>query len=253
MKEITKRLLPFLLAVLLVVSIVLPADAAPSSEKIITTPTGYTRAEDVEYQEYTGSFYDPKAKKNVTMTILSNWGARGEDALFLTSYADDFYTGSNTYDSFAQLSGSKQQNQVPSSDLFLALQDFMESNHTFYTEYDGSKNVRAFYKYTDCVSNDTTQVSVLYRGTMVTSEWNQGNIWNQEHCWPQSKKNSDWQNGDIMHLRPANPSENSSRSNDCYGESGGSSYYDPGISVRGDCARIVLYTYVRWGNTSKRA
>ena len=54
---------------------------------------------------------------------------------------------------------------------------------------------------------------------------------------------------DIMTLRPATPSENSSRGNTAYGES--SSFCDPGVSVRGDCARMVLYTYVRWGNSGK--
>ena len=55
-------------------------------------------------------------------------------------------------------------------------------------------------------------------------------------------------------LRPTATSENSSRSNTAYGESG--SYYDPNdessgtYNLRGDCARIVLYVYVRWGNTS---
>ena len=251
MRERTKRLLPLLMALLLVVSIVLPANAAPASQKIITTPTGYTKAEDVDYLEVTGQFYDPVAKKNITKTIVANWGARGEDALFLTSYATAFYTGTNTYASFAQLSGSTQQNQVPSSALYQALQDFMEAKHTFYTEYDGSKNVRAFYKYTDCVSNDTSQVSLLYQGHMKTSEWNKGEIWNQEHCWPQSKCTSNWQIGDIMQLRPADPSENSRRSNDSYGEKQTSDYYNPGVSVRGDCARMMLYMYVRWGNTGK--
>jgi len=52
-----------------------------------------------------------------------------------------------------------------------------------------------------------------------------------------------------MMLRPTWVSENSSRGNTAYGESG--SYYDPGESTRGDCARIVLYVYTRWGNTGR--
>lgn len=251
MKNITKRILPLLLALVLVCASFITVSAKPAAEKIVTTPTGYTKAGDVDYLKVTDEFYDPKAKKDVTLTVVANWGARGENAVFLSSYAVDFYTAGNTYQDFSGLSGSKQQKQVPESALFKALQVFMESNHTYYTEYKGSKNVRAFYKYTDCVSNDTTQVSVLYRGTLVTSQWNSGDIWNQEHTWPQSKCTSDWQVGDIMQLRPSNPSENSGRGNDCYGEKSSSDYYDPGISVRGDCARMMLYMYVRWGNTSK--
>ena len=54
-----------------------------------------------------------------------------------------------------------------------------------------------------------------------------------------------------MHLRPSNPSENSRRGNTAYGKSSG--YYNPnknGENVKGDCARIALYMYVRWGLNS---
>ena len=57
-----------------------------------------------------------------------------------------------------------------------------------------------------------------------------------------------------MMLRPTTTTENSSRGNEAFGESG--SYYDPNdesngqYNLHGDVARIVLYVYVRWGNTS---
>ncbi len=240
MKRNSIRIFSLLLAVLLVFSIVPhEVDAAPSSSKITTTPTGYTSASDVIYQ--TGTVNGKQ--------IIKNWGARGETCVFLSSKAASFYTGSNTFANFSQMSGSNKQNSVPSSELFLALQSFMTSQHNFYTYYDGNKNVRNFYKYTDCVSSDTSTVALFYRGGLVSSTWDSGNTWNQEHCWPQSKLNNSEQIGDIMHLRPSNPSENSSRGNTPYGT--GSSYYDPGVSVRGDCARIVLYMYVRYGLSSK--
>ena len=56
-----------------------------------------------------------------------------------------------------------------------------------------------------------------------------------------------------MMLRPSCVRENSDRGNSAYGESLG--YYDPNsasngrFNLHGDCARIVLYTYVRWGVT----
>jgi endonuclease I len=56
-----------------------------------------------------------------------------------------------------------------------------------------------------------------------------------------------------MTIRPESESNNSSRSNTAYGISSG--YYFPNLNskydLRGDCARIVLYTYVRWGETNK--
>ncbi|MBQ2701948.1 MAG: endonuclease, partial [Clostridia bacterium] len=65
--------------------------------------------------------------------------------------------------------------------------------------------------------------------------------------WPNSKGDGNSEN-DIIMLRPTASDVNSSRGNKAYGESSG--YYDPGASVKGDCARIVLYVYTRWGNTT---
>ena len=240
MKTLLKRMSAGLLALFIVISLVsASAYAAPASSKIYTTPTGYDEASDVQY-----------VKSNVSgKQVISNWGARGEDCVFLSTYAENFYTGEYTFANLSSLSGGTSQSNASSSQLYKELQELMTSRHTFYTYYDGNKNVRDYYKYTDCVSNDTSEVALLYRCTMVSSKWDSGNTWNQEHMWPQSKLSNSQQIGDIMHLRPANPSENSSRGNTAYGE--GSKYYNPGPSVRGDCARIVLYMYVRWGVTNK--
>lgn len=233
MKRLNKSIAAILLLLCMLCTMLPVANAAPASQKIYTEATGYTSASDVKY--------------NILNGYISNWGARGEDCVFLSQYAIDFYTGSYTYDYFCTLSGSKYQDQVPDSELYKTLQELMSSKHTFYTYY-GSSSLHDYYKYTDCVSNDTSQVSLLYRGYMETSSWNKGSIWNQEHMWPKSKLSGDKPIGDIMHLRPANPSENTSRGNTAYGESSG--YYDPGVSIRGDCARTALYMYVRWGATS---
>lgn len=232
MMSVSKRIGAGFLAFLLVFCLIpLSGEAA---EKITTTPTGYISATDVNYVK------DGK--------YIANWGARGEDCVFLSSYAEDFYTGSNTFEVLSTLTGGSNQTNAPYSALYKQLQKLLTSKHTFFTYYDDPKNVRDFYQYTDCVSCDISQVALLYRGGLVTSAWNSGNIWNQEHVWPKSKLSTREQIGDIMHLRPANPSENTARSNTAYGM--GSGYYDPGVSVRGDCARMVLYMYVRWGVTS---
>ena len=235
MKNLLKRISAALLALLTALSVLsVSITAAPSNSQIITAPTGYTSASDVVYVK--------------NDNIIANWGARGEDCVFLSTYASDYYTGQYSFAALSALTGGTNQSDASSSALFSELQELMESTHTFYTYYDGNKNVRKYYMYTDCISSDTSQVALFYRGGLETSVWNSGNIWNQEHMWPQSKLSSSEQIGDIMHLRPSNPSENSSRGNDSYGI--GSSYYDPGVSVRGDCARIALYMYVRWGKTN---
>jgi endonuclease I len=207
--------------------------AAPSSTFITTTPTGYDSADDVRY-----------VTANVSgRTVVTNWGARGETCVFLTQYVDGYYT--NDYNTMAGWAGTTSSNAT-SSQMYQELKKLMTNSHVFYTYYDGNKNVRNFYKYTDCVSNDTSKVALIYRGGLVSSAWDGGNTWNQEHCAPQSILNKVSQpTGDIMHLRPSNPSENSSRGNKTYGTRSGN--YDPGVSVRGDCARMMLYMHVRWG------
>lgn len=236
-----RKVLALFLALVLVFSLGAntAVQAAPSSKFITTTPTGYDSADDVQYKTYSVS----------GRTVISNWGARGEECVFLTTYADAYYSGNYEWDTLSGVKGGTTQTNAHFSQLYSQLQRLMTDTHVYYTYYDDSQSVRAFYKYTDCVSNNTSQVSLLYRGGLVTSAWNSGKTWNQEHVWPKSKFSEDLKiRGDLMHLRPANPSENSSRSNTAYGESSG--YYNPGPSVRGDCARMILYMYVRWGLSS---
>ena len=57
--------------------------------------TGYTKASDVVYATHQASV------GSRTKTIVSNWGARNETCVFLTSYATDYYSGNNTYDVWA--------------------------------------------------------------------------------------------------------------------------------------------------------
>ncbi len=200
---------------------------------ITTTGTGYTCAEDVVYKK-TGSY-------------IHNWGARGEDCTFLSSYAEDFYTGSYTYENLSTERGGTTQSNASSSDLYKKLKTLMTNAHDYIIGYQATRDL---YKYTDCLRSNNSKISSFYSGTTLNGEWDGGNTWNREHCWPRSKcinQSKAQDSADIMMLRPTSVNENSSRGNTAYGESGG--YYDPGESTRGDCARIVLYGYVRWGNT----
>ena len=239
MDRLSRKLISFILVICLLFILLMPVGAAPSAVEIVTTPSGYTTAADVVY---------------VTEgDIVLNWGARGEDCTFLTTYAQSYYTDGIEYDDLSQLSGGTSATDAPDSELYDALQDLMVSKHTTFTKYGGSSalDCKKFYHYTDCMLSDPSYVSTLYRGTIVGGPWDGGKSYNQEHVWPQSKciGTASQDVGDLMQLRPAVPNENSSRNNTAYGESDG--YYDPGISVRGDCARTLLYVYTRWGNTGK--
>ncbi len=198
-------------------------------------PTGITCAEDVEYVKV-GSY-------------VCNWGARGEDCTFLSTYAQAYYTGNYTFEKMSVLAGGTQQT-APSSALYTSLKSMMEKKSTHTTSY---QETRDLYKYTDCLQNDYSHISSFYSGKELNGAWDGGATWNREHTWPNSKIDNNGEN-DIMMLRPTWVQENSSRGNMAYGEKGASGYFYPNqtttYDVRGDCARIVLYVYTRWGVTN---
>lgn len=192
---------------------------------------------------------------------IKNWGVREQVATFLSQNAEAFYRDNGTsYQALSSLAGSSNVNSVPSSALYKKLQTLMSSNHSKQTSYG---ETRYLFPYTDCQNSGKTSnaISSFYSGVSIGPDWDQGITWNREHSWPKSKtayksvQNSSINEAtDIMTLRPTASSENSSRGNDAYGIGG--SYFNPNTfaggnyDLRGDCARIALYVYVRWGNTS---
>ncbi len=225
--KIASVITALLVAVSLPTSVTVQTDAA-------TTATGYTKASDVDYVTSGG--------------YIVNWGARDEDCTFLSKYAQSYYTGSYSYSTLSQKSGGSSQTNASSSSLYSALQSMMKSEHDHQTSYG---ETRSLYRYTDCVSNNYNNISSFYSGKTLSGAWDGGSTWNREHTWPNSKGLGGNDENDIMMLRPTWVQENSSRGNTAYGQSSG--YYDPngeGQNLRGDCARICLYVYVRWGNTS---
>ncbi len=109
--------------------------------------------------------------------------------------------------------------------------------------------------------NKSGYIIGYYDGKSMNGTWDGGNTYNREHTWPQSKgANKKYPMGyDMQSVRPANASINSSRGNKAYGES--ASYYDPNTisinntdynkknngSYRGDCARVIMYDYIVYG------
>ncbi len=231
MKTFTKAILCAALSLLLVI----PSFGAFTAK---AAGAGYNSASDVVYKK-TGNY-------------IHNWGTREEDCTFLSPNAEAFYTGSNTYASLSANSGGSSQNSAPSSNLYKSLQSLMKSKHTHQTNYGETRDQ---YRYTDCEKNDSSTISSFYSGKTLSGNWDSGATWNREHTWPNSKGLGGADEDDIMMLRPTSTSENTSRGNTAYGKS--SSYYNPNgeangkYDLRGDCARIVLYVYVRWGNTSR--
>ena len=228
MKSQSKRIVSLLLSLAMLVSLV-------SGMSLVSV-----QAASVDYV-YSGNY-------------VYNWGQRDELATFLSPMSEDFYTDNNVaYTTLASLSGASSTSDVPYSDLYDALHQLMYDNLDSPTSYDATRDQ---FKYTDC-ENSGGSISSFYSAKAIGPSWDSGSTWNREHVWPNSKSNGGSDSNtqretDIMMLRPASVSENSSRSNTAYGE--GSKFYDPnelGQNVRGDAARIVLYVYVCWGGSDQ--
>ncbi len=183
-------------------------------------------------------------------SYVYNWGEREEIATSLSQMALDWYEDEGTsYAELSKLSGASSTGSVPSSALYKELQSLMKGAHSYITSYSATKSM---YQYTDC-ENGGGKISSFYSGKAVGPTWD--GSFNREHTWPNSKGLGGSDEDDVMMLRPTSYSENSSRGNTAYGRSSG--YYNPNSEsngqhdLRGDVARICLYVYCRWGNTSK--
>ena len=179
-----------------------------------------------------------------------NWGKRDTTATFLTTYAASYYTGSYSFDVLSKKSGSQATGAkaIYDSDLGKALHTMLASKQTRTTSYNDTKEL---YRYTDCQQN-ADKISSFYSGKAIGPGWGEGENWNREHTWPNSKGLNGADENDIMMLRPTAVSENSNRGNDAYGE--GRGFYDPNEfkkQLHGDVARLMLQHLIRWGNTNK--
>ena len=185
-----------------------------------------------------------------------NSGTRNVVCTTLSGTSADLYYANYDYDDLSELSQSQ---------LFSKLQTLMRTTHTYISSYND-----CHYKanQTDCTNGSGSNVSLIY--TSYSATMDQWNGWNREHVWPKSLGGNSQTGGgaDMHHIRPADASVNTSRSNKKYGEAGSnptakyganpasgylgghynSTYYEPLDNVKGDVARICLYVYVRWNS-----
>ena len=177
-------------------------------------------------------------------SYIYNWGTRGEVATSLSDEAIAFYADNNTsYDVLSSYSGGTGKSDAPNSALYRELQNLMKSNHSYINGYSANNNL---LQYTDC-QNGGGKISSFYSGKEIGPSWDSGKTWNREHTWPNSKGDASGSGeNDIMMLRPASVSENSSRGNNAYGESSG--YYNPNSESgsKYDLRSLGLYQYRLW-------
>ncbi len=114
-------------------------------------------------------------------------------------------------------------------------------------------DARYILNITDQDPLNSNNVILVYLGTSVSGTWDVGVTWNREHVWPQSlmmtttlTNTSKNIGSDLHNLKPANPSENSSRGNKYYDYFTTTSSYAPREEVRGDLARILFYMIVMY-------
>ena len=191
-------------------------------------------------------------------TFSYNTGTRGVTCTALSTKASAYYTGSYVYSTLS----TKSASVIKSS-----LATLMTNTHTTKTSYS---NVASYSKYSDATSGSSSKLTLFYTSKSVNSAWDSGNTWNREHVWPQSLGSFTTTNcgSDMHHVRPADVRVNATRGNLPYGYVRGgsystatttsgtvggyytSSYFEPLDNVKGDVARILLYCYVRWGESN---
>ena len=142
------------------------------------------------------------------------------------------------------------------NDLLLELRDLVTTTHTTQITY-GDLRYDTISK-SDASLTDPSKIVLIYSRKEVNSTWDSGTTWNREHVWPQSvgwwgdaKNSSKSAGSDLHHVRPENPSVNSSRGNKAFGTKQGQ--YLPVDEAKGDVARILFYMLVRYQETDAKS
>ena len=232
------RLTAVVLCLILCLSLLSDVTVLADDEIWVEAPTGWVHSSHVLTRRVDGH--------------LCNWGVRGETALFLSGNALSYYSDNEwgvgaSWGWFMgqEYEGGTGAEDAMASPLYRQLHSFLDSKQTHQPSYAETMDL---FQYTDCMASNPEFISSFYSGRKLDGTWDGGSTWNPEHIWPSSKASGD-QNDDILMLRPTSTGENSGRGDLAYGESSG--YYNPNtetdgnFDLRGDCARICLYCYVR--------
>lgn len=146
------------------------------------------------------------------------------------------------------------------------LHELMISSHSYYVTYG---EIRYLFGESDAYPGMEGYFIDFYSKEPHNATWDSGSTWNREHVWCQSLSNGLWDDtgnstrgggADLLHVRPLNSSDNSSRNNNPYGEieSGGVSknygtlidnvVVEPFDNVKGNIARELFYIYMHYSD-----
>lgn len=174
------------------------------------------------------------------------------------------YTGSYYDKTNLNVSGNELKNN---------LRSLITSTHKHKTTYE---ELKTFTPKSDASLTNPSKVVLIYSRKEVQGTWSDGGkIWNREHVWPQSTGGfgTSGAGADLHHLRPEDPSVNSSRGNlpfnyvtngsvvnlsttngggssNCYR---GGGYFEPQDCAKGDVARILLYLITRYADLDSKS
>ena len=158
------------------------------------------------------------------------------DFVYITIYV----LGKGTY--IAYYSAAEGKNGTA---LFNELRRIISSTHKKTTTY---AELKKYLQEADEDPNNSNNMLLFYTGESIKKSDNM-NIWNREHVWPQSKGwfQTSGAGADMHHLRPCDPSVNSSRGNKRFGTGSGDFVANKyGVDYRGDVARILFYLFTRY-------
>ncbi len=125
------------------------------------------------------------------------------------------------------------------------LRTLITSTHKKITSYADCKT---YLQNADQDPNNSSNMLLFYTAESI-KKTNNMDIWNREHVWAQSLGwfKTSGAGADLHHIRPCDPSVNSSRGNKKFGT--GSSYYTPKDEYKGDVARIIFYLMTRYSQS----
>ncbi|MFU8786827.1 MAG: endonuclease, partial [Candidatus Izemoplasmataceae bacterium] len=133
--------------------------------------------------------------------------------------------------------------------LLIALRDIINTGFTG-KNYGDSRDI---LQLSDRDPLNASSLILIYRRTSVLATWDDGSTWNREHVWPQSLFPGSADNNtvnigsDLHNLAPANPSENSSRSNKYFDWTTTTESYAPEYDEsRGYVSRALFYMVVMY-------
>ena len=223
MKINSKRMIAFLLSVLIILSSYVPVFATDSSETLVYSKT-------------------------------KNSGYRDEVCTSLDgTSAEEYYTGDYIYDNLDDLSGD---------DLYDALHDLMTDTHKKISSYDDCR-YKANQTDCEGESGNVVLIYTSYSATMNQwNGWNREHIWPQSlggnntrgggadlhHIRPSDAVvNSTRGNKKYGEVDGGNEVYGKDPAIGCLGGNA-DGYFEPLDNVKGDVARIILYVWVRWGS-----